>query len=151
MHDTHITKILKLWDGKYSKRIFQGQDIQISCLWSWNFPLLFSNPSTLCAWNNCLCYNVCYPALIIASWAILFSHPRDFTPVCTTELGQVVQKEAEFKKRGVKLIALSCDSVEDHKAWSKVHTCLFIQSRHHILLTSLWSDNWNILVRLFNL
>ena len=53
------------------------------------------------------------------SWAILFSHPRDFTPVCTTELGQVVQKEPEFKKRGVKLIAISCDSVEDHKAWSK--------------------------------
>lgn len=53
------------------------------------------------------------------SWAILFSHPRDFTPVCTTELGQVVTKEPEFKKRGVKLIALSCDGVEDHKAWSK--------------------------------
>lgn len=51
---------------------------------------------------------------------MLFSHPRDYTPVCTTELGRVVQLEGEFKKRGVKLIALSCDSVEDHKGWSKV-------------------------------
>jgi len=53
------------------------------------------------------------------SWAVLFSHPRDYTPVCTTELGRVVQLEHEFTKRGVKLIALSCDSVEDHKDWSK--------------------------------
>ena len=53
-------------------------------------------------------------------WAILFSHPKDYTPVCTTELGRVVQLEDEFKRRGVKLIALSCDSVEDHNGWSKV-------------------------------
>jgi 1-Cys peroxiredoxin 6 len=53
------------------------------------------------------------------SWAILFSHPRDYTPVCTTELGRVIQLADEFKKRNCKLIALSCDSVEDHKNWSK--------------------------------
>ncbi|ESO03724.1 hypothetical protein HELRODRAFT_185631 [Helobdella robusta] len=53
------------------------------------------------------------------SWGILFSHPKDYTPVCTTELGRVVQLADEFKKRSVKLIALSCDSVEDHKGWSK--------------------------------
>jgi len=53
------------------------------------------------------------------SWAVLFSHPKDYTPVCTTELGRVVQLEEEFRKKGVKLIALSCDSVEDHKGWSK--------------------------------
>jgi 1-Cys peroxiredoxin 6 len=53
------------------------------------------------------------------SWAILFSHPRDYTPVCTTELGRVVQLQDQFKSKGVKLIALSCDSVEDHKGWSK--------------------------------
>jgi len=52
-------------------------------------------------------------------WAILFSHPKDYTPVCTTELGRVVQLEKEFVKRGVKLIALSCDSVSDHLDWSK--------------------------------
>src|SRR5688572_22750430 len=51
------------------------------------------------------------------SWCVLFSHPKDYTPVCTTELGEAARKSDEFKKRGVKVIALSVDSVESHKGW----------------------------------
>lgn len=56
---------------------------------------------------------------IQGSWAILFSHPADYTPVCTTELGEVANIMNEFDKRGVKVAALSCDPVEKHKGWIK--------------------------------
>jgi alkyl hydroperoxide reductase subunit AhpC len=51
------------------------------------------------------------------SYAVVFSHPRDFTPVCTTEFGAVAQLAAEFEKRGTKVLGVSVDSVEDHQKW----------------------------------
>ena len=52
-------------------------------------------------------------------WGVLFSHPKDFTPVCTTELGYMAGLEGEFTKRNCKIIGLSVDPVDDHEAWSK--------------------------------
>src|SRR5262245_8268112 len=52
-------------------------------------------------------------------WAVLFSHPKDFTPVCTTELGYLARLGPEFKKRNTKVLGLSIDPVADHKRWAK--------------------------------
>lgn len=52
-------------------------------------------------------------------WCVLFSHPKDYTPVCTTELGRAANLKAEFDKRNAKMLAISVDSVEDHKGWVK--------------------------------
>ncbi|MFO7324271.1 MAG: peroxiredoxin [Pseudomonadota bacterium] len=54
-----------------------------------------------------------------SSWGVLFSHPKDFTPVCTTELGYTEKLRPEFEKRGVKVIGLSVDDVTDHERWAE--------------------------------
>jgi thioredoxin-dependent peroxiredoxin len=53
------------------------------------------------------------------SWCVIFSHPKDFTPVCTTELGYMAEIKPEFDQRNCKILGLSVDSVDDHKRWSK--------------------------------
>ena len=63
--------------------------------------------------------NINFHEFINMSWAVLFSHPKDFTPVCTTELGYMAKIQEEFKKRGCKILGLSIDSVKDHLSWKK--------------------------------
>lgn len=68
------------------------------------------------------------------SWGLLFSHPEDYTPVCTTELGMVAQLEEEFNKRNMKAIALSVDNLESHMGWkSDIETSMEVTVRFPII------------------
>mgnify|MGYP001140658272 CR=1 FL=1 len=62
--------------------------------------------------------NIHFHAWKAGKWAVLFSHPKDFTPVCTTELGQVAKLKSEFEARQVKVVGLSVDPLEDHVRWA---------------------------------
>ena len=62
--------------------------------------------------------NISFHDWIGDSWAVLFSHPRDFTPVCTTELGYMASIKPEFDKRNVKVVGLSVDPMENHEQWA---------------------------------
>jgi alkyl hydroperoxide reductase subunit AhpC len=63
--------------------------------------------------------NISFHKWLGDSWGLFFSHPKDFTPVCTTELGAVARLKPEFDKRGVKLIGISVDPTDKHHLWSK--------------------------------
>ena len=63
---------------------------------------------------------VTFPGESVSTWKILFSHPRDFTPVCSSELLELAQKQDEFKKLGVQIYVVSTDAVDQHRDWIKI-------------------------------
>lgn len=81
------------------------------------------------------------------SWCIFFSHPKDFTPVCTTELGMVARLKEEFDKRNTKVIALSVSSLKDHQEWIKDIN----ETQHTIVNYPLIGDETGFIAHLYNM
>jgi alkyl hydroperoxide reductase subunit AhpC len=81
------------------------------------------------------------------SWGILFSHPADFTPVCTTELGEFARRKDEFAQRNTKLIGISVDSVESHRGWSTD----IAETQHHGLNYPLVGDEDRTVANLYGM
>ena len=81
------------------------------------------------------------------TWTILFSHPKDFTPVCTTELGYMAKLSEEFKKRNCKIIGISIDTIDDHQEWKKD----ILNSQGYKVDYPLIADNTLEIAKLFNM
>ncbi len=81
------------------------------------------------------------------SWAILFSHPKDFTPVCTTELGYMAKLEPEFTKRHTKIIGLSVDPVDNHELWAKD----ILETQGHAVNYPMIGDSDLAVAKLYNM
>src|SRR5919108_276021 len=87
------------------------------------------------------------------SWAVLFSHPKDFTPVCTTELGYMAKIKDEFERRNVKIIGLSVDSTGDHEAWARdfdevlrVIDSLQLTAKHRVATPVNWRQGEDVII-----
>jgi alkyl hydroperoxide reductase subunit AhpC len=82
-----------------------------------------------------------------ASWGVLFSHPKDFTPVCTTELGEVARIRAEFDRRNVRVMGLSVDTIASHRAWADD----IKETQGHSLNFPLAADRYRVVAELYGM
>ena len=79
------------------------------------------------------------------SWAVLFSHPKDFTPVCTTELGYMAKIQAQFERRNVKVIGLSVDATNDHEVL-RVIDSLQLTAKHRVATPVNWKQGDDVII-----
>ncbi|HZS46200.1 MAG TPA: peroxiredoxin [Blastocatellia bacterium] len=91
--------------------------------------------------------NISFHEWMDNNWAVLFSHPKDFTPVCTTELGEAARLKPEFEKRGVKILGLSVDPVDSHKKWADD----IAETQGHVLNFPVIADKDRTVARLYDM